>query len=312
MVAERSVGGVVSGPASACPPAPRTQRRAWLARRILDELILRDAPAGSHVTEVALAEVLSVSHSPIWSALELLAEHGMLRQVRNRGFFLCEDITMLDGVVLTDGSAPEDRLYASILEDRLDERLFGRITQIELARRYDAPESRVGAVLTRLREEGLVRRNPGRGWTFQPAINTPEGLAHSYALRLAVEPAGLRHPALSIDRAALDLSRRRHEHLLMRAAREPMIQAHVFEVDSGFHEMLAGFSGNPYFLEAVQTQNRLRRIVEFVEYSDFERIELWCVEHIGVLDALAAGHADRATELLTAHLIRASESIGRL
>lgn len=90
-----------------------------------------------------------------------------------------------------------------------------------------------------------------------------------------------------------------------------MIQARVFEVDSGFHEMLAGFSGNPYFLEAVQKQNRLRRIVEFVEYSDFARIKVWCVEHICVLDALAAGRVDRAEELLTAHLTRASRIIGR-
>ena len=185
------------------------------------------------------------------------------------------------------------------------------VTQVELSRRYGAPESRVGAVLARLREESLVRRNPGRGWTFQPAINTPEALAQSYALRLAVEPAGLRQAELLIDSAALDLSRRRHEQLLARAAQGPFIRAQVFEVDSSFHEMLSGFSGNPYFLEAVQTQNRVRRIVEFVEYSDFARIEVWCVEHMGILDALALDDADRAADLLTAHLTRASKSVGR-
>ncbi len=298
----------MSGPATAGPPAPHRQRRAWLARRILDELILRDAAAGSHVTEVALAEALDVSRSPIRSALELLAEHGVLSQIRNRGFFLCNDIRTFDGLVLTDGRTPEDQLYSLMLKDRLDERILSSVTQIELARRYDAPESRVGSVLARLREEGLVRRNPGRGWTFQPAINTPEALAQSYALRLAVEPAGFRQAELLIDSAALDLSRRRHEQLLARAAQGPFIQAQVFEIDSSFHEMLSGFSGNPYFLEAVQTQNRLRRIVEFVEYSDFARIEVWCVEHMGILDALALDDADRAADLLTAHLTRASKS----
>ena len=293
------------------PPNARTQRRAWLARRILDELILRDAPAGSHVTENSFAEVLGVSRSPIRASLELLAEHGILAHIRNRGFFLRDKVAAFDGLDLSDENAPEEQLYSAILRDRLNERLVGGVTQIELARRYDAPESRVGAVLARMREEGLVRRNPGRGWRFQPAINTPEALAQSYALRLAVEPASLRQPDLAIDQSALDLSRRRHDLLLARAGRRPLIQAQVFEVDSGFHEMLVGLSGNPYFLEAVQTQNRLRRIFEFVEYSDLARIGLWCVEHLRILDALAAGDAELAARRLSAHLLRASESIGQ-
>ena len=309
MAVERTGGEWTEKTASAGPPSAPTRRRTWLARRILDELILRDAAAGSHVTEVALAEALGVSRSPIRASLEILAEHGVLEHIRYRGFFLRDEIAVFDGLALSDGNTPEDQLYAAILEDRLNERLVGSVTQIELARRYGAPESRVGTVLARLREEGLVRRNPGRGWRFQPAINTPEALAQSYAMRLAVEPAALRQPNLALDQDALDLSRRRHDVLLARAGRGPMIQAQVFEVDSGFHEMLAGFSGNPYFLEAVQTQNRLRRIVEFVEYSDLARIELWCVEHLSILDALAGGEADRAAERLTAHLQRASESI---
>ncbi|MDH3667819.1 MAG: GntR family transcriptional regulator [Paracoccaceae bacterium] len=311
MAVEQDLCGNAARPVRTDPPGARTQRRAWLARRILEELILRDAPAGTHVTEVAMAESLGVSRSPVRASLDLLAEHGVLSHIRNRGFFLRENIAAYDGLAVSGGTSPEDQLYADILEARLNEKLVGRVTQIELARRFEAPESRVGAVLTRMREEGLVRRNPGRGWHFQPAINTTEALAQSYALRLAVEPAALRQPGIQIDPNALDLSRRRHEALLARAGRGPMIQAQVFEVDSGFHEMLVRFSGNPYFLEAVQTQNRLRTIVEFVDYSDLARIKLWCVEHLRILDALAVGDAELAAKRVTAHLQRASKSIGR-
>jgi len=91
----------------------------------------------------------------------------------------------------------------------------------------------------------------------------------------------------------------------------PLNHAQVFEVDSGFHEMLTGFSRNPYFLEAVRTQNRLRRMVEFVEYSDLARIEVWCLEHLKILDVVTTGDVEEAAELLTKHLVRASESVGR-
>lgn len=310
-MADEAEIGESRGPVPAAPPTARTQRRAWLARRILDELILRGASSGDHVTEDALADALGVSRSPVRASFELLEGYGVLRHVRNRGFFLRDDVANFDGLIVSNGSSPEDALYAKILEDRLNDRLSGSVSQIELARRYDVPESRVGAVLARLREEGLVRRNPGRGWLFQPSLNTPETMAQSYAMRIAVEPAALRQPKLVIDRDALDLCRRRHDFLLSRAMNGPINQAQVFEVDSGFHEMLTGFSRNPYFLEAVRTQNRLRRMVEFVEYSDLARIEVWCLEHLKILEVVARGDIEEAAQLLTKHLVRASQSVGR-
>lgn len=299
------------GTSLATPSGTRAQRRAWIAQRILGDLVGDDAPAGSHVTELALAGKLGVSRSPVRAALQLLAEHGVLVHAPNRGYFLAGDARGYDGIALSEQHTPEDALYLAILGDRLRERISGSVTQVELARRYDAPQRRVAAVLARLREEGLVRRNPGRGWTFEPAIDTPEAFAQSYAFRLALEPAALAQPGLEIDAAALGRARRRHETLLSRAGGKGLVQAQVFEVDAGFHELLVSFSGNPYFLEAIQTQNRLRRMVEFVEYSDRARIALWCREHLAIIDALEGGRADTAATLLTAHLQRASRAVVR-
>ncbi len=50
-------------------------------------------------------------------------------------------------------------------------------------------------------------------------------------------------------------------------------------------------------------------MVEFVEYSDIGRIEIWCEEHLRILDALTAGDAELAAERLAAHLQRARNSV---
>lgn len=289
----------------------REQRRAWLAQQICEVMGRQNLVAGDHVTEMAMAETLGVSRSPVRAALGLLAEHGLLEHRRNQGYFLTLDARSLDGRSLDSGAAPDSTLYLGIIDDRLAGRLPDRFMQIDLVRRYGEPESRVVSVLNRLREEGLVRRNPGRGWTFEPAIDTQQSLMQSYAFRAAVEPAALAQPDLTIDRTALERSRERHLNLMQNANLENLAQAQVFEVDAGFHEMLAAMPDNPFFLEAIRNQNRLRRMVEYLDYTDRQRIGVWCIEHIAIIDALLRGHVRKAGTLLRAHLERASRSMTR-
>ncbi len=286
----------------------REQRRTWIARRILDDLARRDLSAGAHVTEVTLAERLGVSRSPIRAALALLADQGVLRRRRNHGFFLRQPARAVEGSVLEAHRSPEDTLYLAIIDDRLADRLSGRVTQVELVRRYGVPEGRIVSVLSRLSQEGLVRRNPGRGWTFEPAINDRQSIRQSYAFRLAVEPAALASPGLTVDAGMLERTALRHRELLATSNPEDLAPARVFEVDAGFHEMLVGFSGNAFFLEAIQGQNRLRRMLEYMEYTDRRRIAVWCEEHLAIIDALRRGHGRKAVRLLRAHLERAARN----
>ncbi|MDF1791250.1 MAG: GntR family transcriptional regulator [Thalassobaculaceae bacterium] len=289
----------------------REQRRAWLSQQICEVMGRQDLVVGDHVTEMAMAETLGVSRSPVRAALGLLAELGVLEHRRNQGYFLTQDARTLDGRALDSEATPDSTLYLGIIDDRLAGRLPDRFTQVDLVRRYSEPESRVVSVLNRLREEGLVRRNPGRGWTFEPAIDTQQSLMQSYAFRAAVEPAALAQPDLTIDRAALERSRDRHLNLMQNANLESLAQAQVFEVDAGFHEMLAAMPGNPFFLEAIRNQNRLRRMVEYLDYTDRQRISVWCIEHIAIIDALLRGRIRKAGTLLRAHLERASRSMTR-
>ena len=53
----------------------------------------------------------------------------------------------------------------------------------------------------------------------------------------------------------------------------------LFETDAAFHEMCAESSGNAFFVQAIQSQNRLRRLLEFGSYFNSRRVQEWCREH---------------------------------
>ena len=86
---------------------------------------------------------------------------------------------------------------------------------------------------------------------------------------------------------------RRHEHVLAeirktsRWRRFPSPSS-VVALDADFHESVAGFSRNPFVVGVVRQQNALRRLLEFDSYHDMERVAAWVLEHLSILDALAA------------------------
>ena len=80
-----------------------------------------------------------------------------------------------------------------------------------------------------------------------------------------------------------------------------------FESNAQFHELLAAASGNTYILQAVQQQNRLRRLTEFHSVNNVERVKVSCREHLAILDALEQGDNEWASTLLHRHLEVASK-----
>ena len=96
------------------------------------------------------------------------------------------------------------------------------------------------------------------------------------------------------------------ETLLALGRRRPSRASTLFALDAGFHETLAGFSANPFVMASVRQQNGLRRFLEYGSYHDLARVKAWCLEHLGIIDALEKTMCERAAELLRAHLQRAA------
>ena len=284
------------------------QTRFRLANQILD--VIRDTrmEPGHHLREQPLADLIGVSRTPIRSALDLLAERGIVETRKNQGFFLRKAFDTLHRIEIEIPSTAEEELYSRLVRDRLAHRIPNAFTQTEIARRYDIDRVAVTRTLSRLAEDGLVIRNPGHGWTFAPTLNSLISLRASYEFRLTLEPAGFLLPTFKPDHAAIERMRLQHLYLASHPNIASVNNMQLFETDAAFHEMCAEASGNAFFSQAIQSQNRLRRLLEFGTYFDSRRVREWCREHLGIIEAIASGNLALASTRMRAHLEQALAS----
>jgi DNA-binding GntR family transcriptional regulator len=290
------------------------QNRFRLANQILD--VIRDAKLerGHHLREQQLADLIGVSRTPIRSALDLLAKRGIVETRKNHGFFLRKPFDSLHRIEIEVPSTIEDELYAKLVRDRLDNRIPNSITPSEIARRYKVDRVALTRTLSRMAEDGLVARNQGHGWSFQPTLDSVVSLRASYEYRLTLEPAAFLLPSFKPDQAAIERMRLQHLYLVAHPDIATVSAKQLFDTDAAFHEMFAEASGNTFFAQAIQVQNRLRRLLEFGSYVDSRRVKEWCREHLAIIEAVAAGDLAQAASRMRAHLEQAlisAQAVGR-
>jgi DNA-binding GntR family transcriptional regulator len=79
-------------------------------------------------------------------------------------------------------------------------------------------------------------------------------------------------------------------------------QMELFETNSTFHEGLAQMSGNRFLVSTIGRLNQLRRLVEYRQTLDTERVRKQNAEHLEILGALDGGNVAHAADLLRAHI----------
>lgn len=281
-----------------------TQLGVEIAQQILARARREEWQAGTPLVERTLAAEFGVSRSPVRAALRLLEDRGVVaRAPEGRALVLARNSQDLSALKV-DASLPStdlERTYLTIVRDRFARKLPEHISESDLLRRYDVSRAVLHNALLRLAQEGLAQRRRGHGWQFLPMIDSVEADRESYEFRLAVEPAGLRSVNFKPDLRWLEKARADHERMMAGGIRE-VSGAEFFQLNVEFHETLARFSHNRYFLQAIEQQNRLRRGVEYESFTFSERMLQSCREHLSVLDALLAGDRDLAANLMVHHL----------
>lgn len=283
-------------------PLSSRQRSFHLANQLLD--VIRDAKMepGHHLREQQLADLIGVSRTPIRSALELLAKRGIVATRKNRGYFVRKPFDSLHRIEIQVPSTAEERLYQRLVRDRLDNVVPDSMTQSDIARRYDVDRAVLTRTLSRLAEDGLIAKNRGHGWTFLPTLDSVVSLRASYQFRLTLEPACFLLPTFKPDLAAIERMRLQHLYLISHPDIATVSGAQLFETDAAFHEMCAEFCGNAFFVQAIQHQNRLRRLLEFGSYVNSRRVQDWCREHVAIIEAMASGDFALASTRMRTHL----------
>ena len=286
-----------------------TVRLTQLAQDILSLARQKAWPKGHHLTETGLAKALGVSRTPIRGALDLLNDRGVVSSRPNHGYFLNNPASELFDFEMKVPQSAEENLYMILIDLRLSGEIEISITQSELMNRLNAPRNLVERVLDRMSDEGLISRSKGRGWKFLPAFDNSWSWECGYQLRLVIEPDGILLPQFEIEHEQLTHSRIAHEDLLKNAGEKREGPEWIYKVDADFHELIAAFSNNAFFLQAIQHQNRLRRLLEFRGYINRRRITNWCKEHLAIIDSLQRGQLKNASKLMAEHLSMAKNSV---
>lgn len=278
---------------------------ASIAAQVLD-LIRTDALAvGSHLPAQALADRLRVSRTPVNEALGVLSAKGVLRREPNRGYFLAQTVDEAADALLKrlglSADNPAAEAYFQIAEDRLQGRLPDEVSEAQLRTRYGLTGAQLGAVLGRIASEGWAEKKPGYGWAFSPMLTTADSLLKSYRLRLALEPAALLEPGYHLDAKVIDRCRAAERRLLDGALATDSADA-LHERGVAFHEALVEASGNAFFIDTVRRVNRVRRLLSYRSMRDRTRHPDHCRQHLVLLDLLAQGKQQEASDAMRAHL----------
>jgi DNA-binding GntR family transcriptional regulator len=136
---------------------------------------------------------------------------------------------------------------------------------------------------------------------FTPILDSKETHDESYRFRLAIEPQALLENSFELDQEAARACEAKHRQILDGTVRD-VSAIELFEMNAEFHELLARSSGNRFFLQAIQQQNRLRRFVNYHWTYGADRVIATCREHMAILEAIQNGDRTWAANLLRRHI----------
>lgn len=168
----------------------------------------------------------------------------------------------------------------------------------KLTAEFGISRTPVREALRRLAAEGLAERAPGKG--LRVSVPDAAGLRELFACRALVEKAALAAAAPRIPPAELRALR---AELAAGPAAAPAAGGRL-AADDRMHSLLAEWCGNRYLAELVR-----RFILKTSPYRGYRDRGLGpdaaavVAERLAVVDALLAGDAARAAELLEAHIM---------
>ncbi len=178
-----------------------------------------------------------------------------------------------------------------------------RLIQEELARAYGVSRQPVQQALLLLRNRGLVRDAEGRGLTVAPL--DVDFIQNLYEIRAVIEGLAAQLAAMKgSDQARLRGPR------LIEIGREAVEKGSLDDqiaADISFHAFLSELSGNPLINDTTAPHwPSQRRVMGEVLRDDAGMPHSIWDEHAAILDAVTAGHSDKAEKLARAHILRAA------
>lgn len=193
-----------------------------------------------------------------------------------------------------------DQVYRALLDAISDGSLppGRRVTQEDLAEQLAVSRQPVMQALRLLKKDGFVQDAPGRGLLVTPL--EPRHIAQIYEVRGALDTLAARLAAQR--RARLDPS-------LLQQGRHAVACGDInamIDADLAFHCTLYRESGNPLIEQSASLHwHHIRRAMGQALQASSLRDSVWD-EHEAIAQAIEAGRADQAEQLMRQHCQKAS------
>ena len=304
------------------PMEERTASRYETIRNTLREAILGgQAIPGLVLVEGPLAELFGTSRVPVRQALNLLHDEGLIRRFDGRGFLIdpegtCEAPLRVPLTRKLLGLEPQEdlidyrplgeRIYDHLAETVIRFMVFGhyRIDEQSAAQELNVSRNVVREALMRLRDKGLVEKEPYAQWLAGPL--TAQAVKQDYELRLLLEPDALRQGIEHVPRSELESMLKRI--ITAQEAGRHVQRADIEQLEQDLHvTCIAGVSNTRMAAVIRQCQipmNVGRVLHEALHTSNDEAM---LIEHRLIFEALLYGTVESACSCLRDHILKARE-----
>lgn len=174
------------------------------------------------------------------------------------------------------------------------------LKQIDLERRYNCTRPEVRRALDRLAQKRLVEHVPNRGYhVYEPDGRRAREVSE---IRIILETAIAGTIVQNASPEDIDTLRTLAEHFDQMVLNGTMLE--LYEANLAFHRQLLVLGGN---LELVDLITEIRQRTSSAPVSQWRtraRIEQSGRQHHMMIDAIAAGEAERLQELVRQHILQ--------
>ena len=277
-------------------------------------------PAGTILTEGAVAKLFGTSRTPVRTAFSHLRASELLRRFDGRGFVVGSDDSTepqrrrltsamlgLDPNERTEPKLASAELIAQRFENALADALpFGmfRINEQKAADYFGVSRNIVRDLLGRFRDRGLVQKDMRSHWIVGPL--TARDVSNFFAIRARLEPLALIESAPQTPIAEIERMRAALEGGLANPA---SLDAAAYEsLEQDIHVRLLQNCRNPHLMRMVgQTHVALVVNNVFAAHIGTEPFDIALREHAMVLEFLIRGSHEAAAKCLEEHICLAAE-----
>lgn len=167
-----------------------------------------------------------------------------------------------------------------------------------LGKRFGVSPTPVREAMLDLAKEGLVTSLPNKG--FRVTEVSDEDLDEITALRLLIEPPTVYRVTPLIDDAGLARLREMANTIVDFAVAGDLIQ--YTEADRAFHIAILEYSGNKRLIALISELRSHTRLLGLAPLAAAGKLRDAALEHVELVDLIAAGKAAEAQELMTKHI----------